>query len=120
VLGLAFKPGTDDLRSSPVVEFVELLLGKGCDVKIYDRCVSLACLRGANKEFIEQRIPHIARLLVDSLEAVTEHAEVVVVGNEASEFREILGRLSPSQHIVDFVRLVRNPQTQARYQGLSW
>ena len=120
VLGLAFKQGTDDLRSAPMVEFVERLLGKGCDVKIYDRCVSLACLRGSNKEFIEQRIPHIARLMVGSLEAVTEHAEVVVVGNEAGEFREVLGRLMPSQHIVDLVRLVRNPQTSANYKGLSW
>jgi GDP-mannose 6-dehydrogenase len=120
VLGLAFKQGTDDLRSSPMVEFVELLLGKGCDVRIYDRCVSLACLRGSNKEFIEQRIPHIARLMVDSIEAVTDHAEVVVVGNEAGEFREVLNRLTPSQHVVDFVRLVRHPQTQANYQGLSW
>ena len=120
VLGLAFKQGTDDLRSSPMVELVELLLGKGCDVKIYDRCVSLACLRGSNREFIEQRIPHIARLMVGSIDAVTEHAEVVVVGNDAHEFRDILSRLTPSQHIVDFVRLVRDPQTRASYQGLSW
>lgn len=120
VLGLAFKQGTDDLRSSPMVELVELLLGKGCDVKIYDKCVSLACLRGSNKEFIEQRIPHIARLMVGSIEAVTEHAEVVVVGNDAGEFREVLDRLASSQHLVDFVRLVRHPQTRASYQGLSW
>jgi GDP-mannose 6-dehydrogenase len=120
VLGLAFKQGTDDLRSAPMVEFVERLLGKGCDVKIYDRWVSLACLRGSNKEFIEQRIPHIARLMVGSLEAIAQHAEVIVIGNEAGEFREILGRLTPAQHVVDLVRLARDPQTRANYQGLSW
>jgi GDP-mannose 6-dehydrogenase len=120
VLGLAFKQGTDDLRSSPMVDFVELLLSKGCDVRIYDRCVSLACLRGSNKEFIEERIPHIARLMVGSLEAIVEHAEVIVIGNDSAEFRDILDRVRPAQHIVDFVRIAPGVQQNGHYLGLSW
>ena len=36
VVGLAFKPTTDDLRESPMVAVVEALIGKGCDVRVYD------------------------------------------------------------------------------------
>ena len=78
ILGFAFKAGTDDLRESPMVELIERLLGKGYDLKIYDRNVNLARLRGANKNFIENHIPHIAKLMVDNLDEIISHAEVLV------------------------------------------
>ena len=36
VLGLAFKPGTDDLREAPSVDNIRLLLESGADVYAYD------------------------------------------------------------------------------------
>ncbi|HEY7253670.1 MAG TPA: nucleotide sugar dehydrogenase, partial [Methylomirabilota bacterium] len=72
VLGLAFKAGTDDLRESPMVRLVEALIGKGCDVRILDRSVSIARLGGANRRYIEEEIPHIASVMCDSLEAVLD------------------------------------------------
>src|SRR4029078_12180303 len=81
VVGLAFKPGTDDLRESPVVTLVEALIGKGLDVRVLDRNVSLARLTGANRQYIENEIPHIASILCDSPEELAEHAEVLVVGS---------------------------------------
>ena len=64
-LGLSFKAGTDDLRNSPAVTVIEALLGKGCDIKIYDKNINLALLTGTNKEFIDSRIPHLATLLTE-------------------------------------------------------
>ena len=78
VVGLAFKPGTDDLRESPMVTLVETLIGKGCDVRILDRSVSIARLVGANRRYIEEEIPHIASLMCDDVEALLAHAEVLV------------------------------------------
>lgn len=119
ILGLSFKAGTDDLRHSPMVELTERLIGKGYDVRLYDRNVSLSQLIGANREYILSHIPHIARLLVDSVEEIASFAEVVVVGNGSDEFSAALERLSPEQRVIDLVRLPLSG-TPARYEGIAW
>src|SRR5262249_42603742 len=54
MLGLSFKPGTDDLRESPIAALVEILVGKGHKVAIHDREVLLSRLHGSNRAYIEQ------------------------------------------------------------------
>lgn len=121
MLGLSFKPGTDDLRESPLVRMAEALLGKGVDLRIYDGRVSLARLVGANKEYIETVIPHIATLLSPDLHEVLAHAEVLVVGRADPEFRDLPGRLRPDQVLVDLVRLWEDGAGLGeRYEGLAW
>jgi len=121
ILGLSFKAGTDDLRESPVVALVERLLGKGYDVRIYDQNVSLARIVGANKRYIEEAIPHISSLLAPTLEETLAHAEVVVVGNNAPEFRQSLSHLRQEQQIIDLVRLQPDTtQLNGNYQGICW
>jgi len=104
VVGLAFKPGTDDLRESPMVTLVETLIGKGCDVRILDRNVAVARLRGANRHYIEEEIPHIASLLCESVETLLAHAEVLVVGNASDEAARALGGAGPHHVVVDLTR----------------
>lgn len=120
ILGFAFKAGTDDLRESPMVELIETLLGKGYDIKIYDNNVSLAKLYGANKDYIEHKIPHLAELMVDRIDKIIAHAEVIVVGNKSSEFIDVFPLLREDQHIVDLVRLTKNIETNAKYDGIGW
>ena len=72
VLGMSFKAGTDDLRESPIVTLIEMLIGKGMDVAVFDRDVSSANLIGSNREYIEKEIPHIWTLVDDSMERVVE------------------------------------------------
>jgi GDP-mannose 6-dehydrogenase len=104
VLGLAFKPGTDDLRESPLVRLVEDLIGKGCDVRILDPSVAIARLGGANRRFIEEEIPHIASLMCADLDALLEHAEVVVLGHGGADARRVQARLRPDQEVIDLTR----------------
>jgi len=121
ILGFSFKAGTDDLRESPLVELVEALLGKGFDLKIYDRHVSLARLVGANKEYIETAVPHIASLMSDDIDEVIDHAEVVVIGNADPEFAAIPARLGSGVAIVDLVRIGEDVgEFGPNYRGISW
>jgi GDP-mannose 6-dehydrogenase len=104
VLGLAFKPGTDDLRESPMVLLVETLIGKGCDVRILDRGVSIARLGGANRRYIEEEIPHIASLMCDTPEELLAHAEVLVAANVDEQARQVLAAARPDQLVIDLGR----------------
>src|SRR5580704_977895 len=79
LLGLSFKAGTDDLRESPMVQLSKLLLGEGCELRIWDRDVSLGRLVGSNRQFIEQVIPHIGSLLVGELGDAVRTSEVIVI-----------------------------------------
>src|SRR2546426_2727673 len=104
VVGLAFKPGTDDLRESPMVTLVETLIGKGCDVRILDPNVAVARLRGADRRYIEEEIPHIASLLSDSVETLVAHAEVLVLGNDSDEAARALAAAGSHHIVVDLTR----------------
>lgn len=119
-LGFAFKAGTDDLRESPMVDVIEALIGKGYDLKLYDKNVNLAALTGANKDYILNHIPHISRLMVETIEEVLAYAEVVVIGNGAAEFKSVLERLRPGQAVIDLVRISPNKSESGRYDGICW
>ncbi len=121
LLGFSFKAGTDDLRESPMVVLAEQLLGKGYQICIYDRNVSLARLVGANKEYIARQIPHLSQHLCDTIDNLLAASDVIVVGNNAPEFREALTRTRADQHIIDLVRVpVDLADVKARYSGICW
>ncbi|QXP85161.1 nucleotide sugar dehydrogenase [Methylococcus sp. Mc7] len=119
ILGFAFKAGTDDLRESPIVDLIEFLIGKGYELKLYDRNVNLASLTGANRDYILNHIPHISRLMVDRMSDVLDFAETIVIGNGAEEFRGIVGNLSEDKVVVDLVR-VFSERSSGRYDGICW
>jgi GDP-mannose 6-dehydrogenase len=120
VLGLSFKAGTDDLRESPMVNLIETLIGKGYQLSIYDRDVSLARLFGANKEYIEREIPHISQLIKLSIAGVVDEAEVLLIGNKAAEFREIAALLRSDHTVIDLVRVFDAEPANGQYQGICW
>ena len=120
VLGFSFKAGTDDLRESPIVEVIERLIGKGYDLRLYDKAVNMAALTGANRDYVLNHIPHISRIMQPSIDAVLAHAEVVVVGNNAPEFRDMLARVRPGVEVVDFVRVGSGRSRAGEYDGICW
>jgi GDP-mannose 6-dehydrogenase len=120
ILGFSFKAGTDDLRESPVIEVIERLLGKGYDLRIFDKNVNLSRLVGANRDFILNRIPHISRLMVNDIDAVLDHAETVVIGNKDPDFEGVPQRLRNGQVLVDFVRIGNRRSEDGKYDGICW
>jgi GDP-mannose 6-dehydrogenase len=119
VLGMAFKAGSDDLRESPSVALIEMLLGKGYELHIYDADVRASRLIGANCAFIEREIPHLWSLVRESADAVIATSDVVVIANGASEFHTIAPRLRADQVVIDLMRAIVEP-TAARVEGLCW
>jgi GDP-mannose 6-dehydrogenase len=121
MIGLSFKPGTDDLRESPLVTVAERLIGKGYDLRIHDPEVHLSRLLGANKRYIEHSIPHIGNLMAADCGAVVDHAAVLIVGLAGKELLPIIeARLRPEQVVVDLVGLPRHVASVPGYRGVCW
>ena len=121
LFGLAFKPGTDDMRESPFVTLAERLLGKGWDLRIYDRFVQTARLVGSNRAFIEQEIPHLDRLLVDSVEEALRDAPLLIIGHLGAEDRRMLLAGLRGQVVLDLAGITElEAHPGITYQGLCW
>jgi GDP-mannose 6-dehydrogenase len=122
MLGLSFKPGTDDLRESPIATLVEILVGRGHEVAIYDREVLLARLHGSNRAYIEQTIPHISRLMKGSVEGALADAELIVVGKRSPEYTEPLRKFSNGHRVIDLASLFSGPfkEGSGHYEGICW
>ena len=120
IAGFSFKAGTDDLRESPIVEVIETLIGKGYDLKLYDKNVAVAKLIGANKEYINNHIPHIASLMVDSLDELLKDREIIIIGNSDVEFKRLLTESRDDQLIFDLVRIGDISSARENYQGICW
>ncbi len=122
IFGLSFKPGTDDLRESPMLELAERLIGKGFDIKIHDANVIVSRLIGANRSYIDERLPHIGELLVDDVDAVAAHGDVLIVASRDPEVLEALSRAGSERLIIDLVRLpdAGRRREAANYQGIGW
>ncbi|MEM7129004.1 MAG: nucleotide sugar dehydrogenase [Chloroflexota bacterium] len=124
IVGLSFKPDTDDLRESPAVELVERLVGKGFKVRIYDKQVSLGDLRGSNELFISNAIPHIHSLMCDTLEKTVAESESIVITKNLNkdEYQSLKRSLSPKHSLIDLVRLNGRliPGFRGSYHGICW
>lgn len=119
-LGISFKTGTDDLRSSPAVTIAETLIGKGYDVKIYDKNVHLSKLNGANREYIDVHIPHLSKLMVTHLGELIDDVDVIIVSNRESEYIDVLLETESSAMIIDMVRLPDPIRLRKNYVGINW
>jgi GDP-mannose 6-dehydrogenase len=119
LFGLAFKAGTDDLRESPMVDLAERLLGRGFEVMIHDSQVSVSALRGANRAYVDARIPHLSRLMTTSADAVATHAEVCVLATPEAGALEAIAR-SDAKLVIDLVRPPRASALEGRITGVAW
>ncbi len=119
ILGLSFKSGTDDLRCSPIVDVAEALLGKGYEIKIYDKNVRISQLTGTNADFIAAKLPHLHEIITDDLDMVASECDVLVITNKEKEFSEVPVKY-PHKVIVDLVRQFSELDYEGNYEGISW
>ncbi len=77
ILGIAFKPNTDDIRDSVAIEIINLLLQKGCNIKVFDP----AAMENAKKVL---KGIHFCK----NIYSVAENSECLVILTEWNEFKE--------------------------------
>jgi GDP-mannose 6-dehydrogenase len=122
MLGLSFKPSTDDLRESPLVQLAKRLLGEGCELQIWDQSVALGRLIGSNRQFIEDEIPHIGSLLREEAATVIASSEIVVLGTKAVDKKALSMQLRSDQRLIDLVNIEKENRCSDRpgYEGICW
>lgn len=121
LLGLSFKPDTDDLRESPAITLAETLLGRGYQVMIFDDKVQLSQIIGANKTFLEQELPHIAAMMCSSLEELIAQSEVVVITHGSSAFNRAPELMNGNHLLIDLVGIAKGKVSNgAAYEGICW
>jgi UDPglucose 6-dehydrogenase/GDP-mannose 6-dehydrogenase len=113
VLGLAFKPGTDDIRESPALRVIPSLVAEGALVCAYDPIANAPVRAALGNDRIEY---------VDSLRDAVAHADAVVLLTAWAEFQslpELLSSLDNPPVVVDG-RRVLNRKRVRRYEGIGW
>jgi GDP-mannose 6-dehydrogenase len=118
LVGLSFKPGTDDLRESPLVTVAERLLGRGYKLRIHDPNVETARLVGGNRAYVERHLPHLSRVMVPSLDDFSK-CDVVVIGHPLQEAERLDAWLEEGKRVLDLI----GKQTRSGhpgYSGLYW
>jgi UDPglucose 6-dehydrogenase len=80
LLGLAFKPHTDDLREAPAVEIARKLIDRGCKVKAHD---PIAMVR------FEEQYADLGVICCESPEQVADDADALVLVTEWPQYREL-------------------------------
>lgn len=121
VLGLSFKPDTDDVRESPTITLIETLVGRGYQVAVYDEIIDPEKLIGVNRAFLERALPHVASLIRHSLEAVVREADVVVIANGSPGFSRVPQLLNEDQILIDLVGIAKDHNDgRGNYEGICW
>jgi GDP-mannose 6-dehydrogenase len=120
LLGLAFKPNTDDLREAPMVEVAQILLGRGFTIRIYDPALNLSALVGANKRLVDTRMPHLAALLCTDLGCALGDQSIVIAAQKCASLSELEQHLTVKHHVLDVNGWPELALLPSRYEGLCW
>ncbi len=120
LLGLSFKPGSDDLRESPYVELAETLLGKGYELRIHDPILNPTSLVGANRQYVESKLPHLRRILTDRPAEALAGADIAIISHSTDEVVAALLESRPSRIIDLDGRLGSEIENLECYEGFAW
>lgn len=104
ILGITFKPGTDDVRESPAVRLLEILRVEGFEVMVHDGNFSLAAIMGDNRRYLLDRIPNFAELAAD-IKTLSERAEVLIVTQNTPAYLQLISDRRKGQIVIDLVHL---------------
>ncbi|MCB9849364.1 MAG: UDP-glucose/GDP-mannose dehydrogenase family protein [Phycisphaerales bacterium] len=119
MVGLAFKPGTDDMRESPYVEVAKRLLGEGMTLAIYDPAVDPSRLIGSNKQAVQTALRHLEQLIVHDIAAL-DACDTIVINHRAVNAEKVNAWLAAGKTTFDLVGIAGVVRTTPGYEGISW
>lgn len=119
-VGISFKPGTDDLRESPLVDLAVRLMAQRISVSIFDPFVAQQAAQLGAKHYRDSKLPQLPQMLVEELSVLIDYADALVVGNFYAETVGILGEASVTKPTIDLTRLRRDMVSTGTYEGICW
>ncbi len=121
LVGIAFKPGTDDLRESPLAELASRLISKGMELKVYDPYVWQAVEGGVSAMGRgNDVVPDLPNRLVGRIEDLISSSDVILVGNRYEETIAPLNAVSEYRSLVDLTRINASLRSNGTYEGICW
>ena len=126
VLGIAFKPGTDDLRESPILEVIAALQEEGIEVVVNDPAITKETPLAGQLSYVRHGSPGLQALasslpnmLVDDAKDVVNRADAIIVTHANGTYRDALAGIF-DKPVLDLVRLSNDVQAQPNVEGIGW
>lgn len=126
-LGVTFKANTDDLRESPVLDLMAMLLEKGYEVSAFDPNLVEHDFGSAAFEYMCRTYPAIApvlkrlpEIMCGDIETLHQRSDSLVVTHNTSQFRRTIAQRDEGIQVVDLVRLFPEPLADPSYHGIAW
>jgi GDP-mannose 6-dehydrogenase len=120
MVGLAFKPTSDDMRESPYVTVAKALVDEGVALRIYDPNVDPHRLVGRNRENVQKALGDLRKLLVSSLDEFSA-ADLVVIGHAAAIDSSIVHKwLKTGIRVLDLIGIEDIDRRTVCYEGIYW
>lgn len=119
-LGISFKAGTDDVRNSPSIRVIEILLSRGYNIRIFDPNINVSHLLGSNLHYIESKVNHLSNYMDQSADELLSKCDVIVVTNNDPAFQTSLTHVSDHHTIIDLCRVSDGTITRGNYHGICW
>lgn len=126
ILGLAFKPGTDDLRESPILEVMAALREDGVELIVHDTAVTRDTPLSGLMSYVKHGSSGLAKLadglknmLRDDVAEVTGTADAIIVCHSNDTYRQAVMD-TPDTPVIDVVRLFRDTPQNAQVNGIGW
>jgi GDP-mannose 6-dehydrogenase len=119
MVGLAFKPNTDDMRESPYVTVAKRLIGEGVSLRIFDPNVHTERLIGSNKKAVQEALKHLEGLLVSTVDDLSE-CDLILVNHGIVDAGQIRSWTSSKRTVIDLAGVAGIGGADTGYEGIAW
>ncbi len=126
VLGVAFKPGTDDLRESPILEVIAALHEEGVEVTVHDVAITADTPLAGQLAYVRNGSPGLQKMahalpgmLRDDVSEVVSASDALIVTHKNDLYADVVKNAGDTP-VIDVVRAVSAETAPASVNGIGW